>query len=232
MSTSGEYEPRLSESPGVKPAEVLPPLAPPRVAPPISPPTMPGALLTTPAKPQWPNVIGIIGIVVALLSGINGLWHLATPLSTYYMGRLARGDPSSDEMFSAMAEMSWYYYVAGAAKLVMSAWLIASSIGLMKRKRWSPLSMSAWGWGACVVAIGVAIGAGWIQMHAMSTAMASAGTGARGGPPPALMNTMGVVMGVFTGVFSAVFGMAFPVFVMIWMGRKKVREYVATWGVG
>jgi hypothetical protein len=29
-----------------------------------------------------------------------------------------------------------------------------------------------------------------------------------------------------------VFGMAFPVFVMIWMGRKKVREYVATWGVG
>lgn len=52
---------------------------------PVAPPTQPGELSVTARQPVWPNVVGVIAIVLASLAILGGVWEL---VSRYFLGNM------------------------------------------------------------------------------------------------------------------------------------------------
>lgn len=202
---------------------------------PVAPPTTQGEIGRRPA--QWPGVVGIVGIVLAILGMLKGLWTAGSPL---LFGALAGGydagagdDPVSAEL-AAIDRLQWVSVVDGLLGVLVWMWGLVVFVGVLKRRRWSLRQMTAWAWvkialGVLSVASGVVVQR--LVMGAMTAAAAkatpggAAGGGAFGANDPFMM----MVVVVLGAVVSLVLACAWPVFLLIWSRRRSVREEVATW---
>jgi hypothetical protein len=181
--------------------------------PPAYPPTPPPPPPPPPPYPQrpssWPKVIGIISIVLA------GLGLICTPIGL--ATRQAAGPAGAEAMAGAPAWYATYQVVSALAGIVVAALLLVAGILLCKRRPAGRTMHIAYAILNIVVAVGNVIAA--------VTAASNIDTG----PNEAALFVPVLIGGMVVGL---VIGLAYPVFLLVWFTRTKVRDEVAAWTAG
>lgn len=191
----------------------LPPVPP---AGPTVPPTARYAAPALPVAPVWPLAIGIICIVFGAGGVMVGLFGL---VSFSVFSSMTAGMQSAPQVIAEMQRMT---ILTSAVNTPISALLLAVGIGLAKRRRWSlPLAR---GWAVLrMVAAVVSVVAGVMVQSKQLAFMSS-----QGAVPPGMGRFTDLM--AFTGVlFGLAWAWALPVFLLVWLGREKIRGQTREW---
>jgi hypothetical protein len=156
-------------------------------------------------RPATPKVIGIIALV---FGGLGLLGQAMLPLMMLVMP--AEIEEIQRESMK-QGGYSWEYMMAMIALgAVISLWLIASGIGLLKYRRWGRLGFNAYAvLGIAMALYGVYTAATQVQSSPLDDLATMAEE----------METMTRV----TGVVSSLIGMIFPVLGLIFLNRPHVK---------
>jgi hypothetical protein len=184
----------------------------------MAPPTEPGEIERP--RTQWPMVVGVISIVLGSLGVLGGL---CGTIGQLFMGTLMSmaEDPEAQKMAGAMAAATPYQATSGVMMLIAAALLLASGIGLVRRRRWGVKLSVVWAVVRIVFAVAQAVLA-YLAHEAMMRELAKDPSI----PLPPGMMWMGGLMGAAIGL---VWGVAYPAFVLIWLNRRAVKEETAEW---
>lgn len=171
---------------------------------PMVPPTQAGPVYDLEPPSKWPVVVGIIAIVLSalgLLGGVCGMvmMTVAKPLMQ-----------NMPNMPAGALEITPTLIATTAVNLGLSVMLLVVGIGFLKRRAWSARLGMVW---AIVDIVAVIVNV------AVAPRMAAAQSG---GQAEAVGASIGMVCG-------ATFGLVFPVFLLIWLSRAKIKQEVASW---
>ena len=155
-------------------------------------------------RPAWATAIGVISVV------FGSLGVICTPVNLVMQQR----NPAMKAIFEHAPE--WfraYVLVSQAIGIVMALWLLAAGVLLLGRKPSAGLTHVAYSSVSLVMTVvGTAV-----------TAVAmSSGTMPENVAAPA---QFGLCIGM-------VIGPAYPVFLLIWFMRRKIRQEMASWRSG
>lgn len=177
-----------------------PPVVPPPT-PPLESPTGPGE-----RKPAWPIVIGIISIALA---GLGLVMNLS--------GLITGGVPSTQQG----VQMSWpewftkYARVSALAGMAIAVLLLAAGIALVRRRTAArPLHMTYAVLGIISALVGAVVGISVSKQVEVSDAQAA--------------QVMRIAM-LIGGIFAAAIAMVYPIFLLIWFDREKIRQQMQSW---
>jgi len=192
-----------------------------RLAAPAHPPTEPSGRFA-PAATSWPVVLGIVGLIFGIGGVLIGVYGMLSPWVTEWLR--VNLPPELHATFAAAARYNGPTIAVYAGSVLLGCLLLAGSIGLLKRARWSRRVLLAWGLAKAVHAMPATIIQVMLQNEAMNAAQAQAGGGAAAiaGPPQAIM------IG-FTIIISLTWLWALPAFVLIWLWRPAIRAECAAW---
>lgn len=190
----------------------------------FAPPTDPGEISTPQRPSNWPTVIGIIAIVFGALGILGGLWNAAAVFMVDTMASMM--PPGQADTFEVMREWRVWTVVFGLMAAVLAVLLLAAGIGLLQRKRGSVQLSRTWAVLKMLFVVGNSVFGYLVQQ---GTLAALAQQDPNFGKLPGQF--IGVI-GVFTIVFIIIWGWALPVFMLIWLSRKKVKADVSRWTPG
>ena len=161
-----------------------------------------------PKRPSWPITIGVLSIIFSsmpLLCTPFGLLMQATGIG-------------QNEVLTAFPD--WYRTYSILAGLVGIALgvveLLAGITSLKRRAVTRTLHLTYGALAVCLGIVGTAVAVGM-----MDTVTELSGL------PPQLQLTLRVSM--IGGMVGSVFGLAYPVFLLIWFSRVKIRRQVDAW---
>ncbi|MEE2906292.1 MAG: hypothetical protein VX527_00520 [Planctomycetota bacterium] len=123
--------------------------------------------------------------------------------------------------------------ISNVVSLGMSIWLLCAGVGLIRRKAWSVPSLVAWSWIRILVAIGWFIVV-WLSLDGALNAMVTqmqAQSMKEGQEIPLSMEMMRTIV-VITIVAMGLILIAWPVFLLFFLGRQHIRDEAAAWGGG
>ncbi len=198
----------------------LPPMEPhePRFAPPLAPTANPA-----PAEPaSWPKVLGVICIVFGGLGMLGGVWGIMSPLFNEWLAALM--PPEQQATMEAAAKVNPHPVATSLFMLAIAALLLAGGIGLVRRRGGAIGLLKAW---AVIKILWVIVGT-FLGLHASPELMEGVQKQMGSSPAPGMEAIMwaSVVFGIVAGILWVC---ALPVFVLIWFGRRKIRNEVASW---
>jgi hypothetical protein len=155
-----------------------------------------------PRQPVWPKVIGIISVVLASL----GL--VCTPISLF----LGMRGANAEEALKYFPDWWLAYTTVSCIVGILQAILLlaAGIVVLLKRPAGRVLHLV---YAVITIVLGMA-----------SSAIGATGLVTADMPAPIKIS---VAVGVFIGVLV---GMIYPVFLLIWFLRPRIRDQVAAWG--
>ncbi len=184
---------------------------------PLAPPTQPGAIVAPPRPSNWPNVIGIIAIVLGAGGILGGVWGAASPwlMSSLSWAML----PGQAESLQAWLPWTVSSSLAAAAVAIL---LLLGGIKLVKRNPAAPGLLRVWAilklpMAVCLTIVGIIVQREQFDVVQGSTTAMPMGS--------AFFDAL-TVFGV---VVSVVWYGALPVFMLIWFARKKSKAEVAGW---
>lgn len=187
--------------------------------PPQAPPTRPGELRLRTQRATWPTVLGIIAVVLAALGIVSRLGSLGMLLlmRSMFAGMDDEFHPATAGPFSDQW-LAWTVveYSLGAG---LAIWLLLAGIGLLQRRRWSPLAINFWAWSNIVFLLGEAILRFFVQRDQLAALQQ------RGGAGPGAM-TLSLI---FATLPWLLIGLAFPVVCLIVLNLASSRREVETW---
>jgi hypothetical protein len=131
--------------------------------------------------------------------------------------------PAGRETIGTLEVMGrWSEWIVSSSLLrtALATLLLATGIGLLKRRSWARPIGRAWAAARIVVAPVEAYVGHLMQMESLDW-MVQHGPS----PPPAVMG-IAFVAGAFVGLAWA---WALPVFMLVWLSRRKIREELAGW---
>lgn len=168
------------------------------------------------ARSRWPVLLGVVSIAFGGLGltcyGCQSAGTLLAPL----MAPQTEGAPSATfVVFSAVD-------YCGASML--SAWLLVAGIGLCMRKRWAARATSWWAVVKLAFTLVITIVTFPFLGELADRTMKSLEE-ARVNLDVGVTETL---MAVWT-IIGALFAMAWPLFLMIWFGRRSVQREVESW---
>lgn len=175
-----------------------------------------------PPATTWPTVLGIIGIILSVLGILGSTCSVALPfLWTPYINWLRDQNAVPEDQLDAMAASmapNWWLFLAGGVGLIFSIWLLMAAIGVLKRRRSGASSIFAWAMAYLVWAVIGMIG----NILLTPAPPAAAGNPASAGIDPQAFQVIGQACGF-------IFAAAYPVFVIFWMLRSRIKQEVAMW---
>jgi uncharacterized membrane protein YjfL (UPF0719 family) len=107
--------------------------------------------------------------------------------------------------------------------IALTLLLLIGGIGLANRRRWSARAMVIWGIGDLVLTL-VSFGGTLLTLPTFQQQMSQQNTAMPPGFGGAFMVGFMVSM-----CFGAAIGLVPPVFVLVWFGRRKIKDEVAGW---
>lgn len=201
----------------------------PVATPPPAPPTKQGDFVPVKPPESWPTVIGVISIIfgsLGVLSNVCGgvFLFLSEPLMSLVP------EEQASEMEAQMSSSMPYPFMQGGLmfiELVVSVLMLVGGIMLLRRRRAAAGLLFGTAW-LDLVANTAGAAVGFLVMQAQMKAMQENAEMAQQMPAGigSLVQGAGGVMMFVQWVFLAIW----PVFVLIWFSRSKVRESVAAWG--
>jgi hypothetical protein len=188
-------------------------------------------------EPAWPKVFGVISVVLGglgmatngcgALSGLIGGTLMTTFMKNFMPKGTAPGAADAAQFDQLMDSLRPWMVVSGVVSLVnlgVSVWLLVAGIGLLKRRASAIRQHIGWSWvriAMVLVTAGIAVA----SQFASSAAMAKLQTGQGG----AAMAGVTELMAVFQAVITVAFGVAYPIVVLVYMSKQKVKDQVAGW---
>jgi len=187
-------------------------------APPIQQAFAPEATRST-----WPTVVGILSMVLGGFGAMGSFWQMVAP---FMMGAIAEAAPQDDAAsagaFAAMGQWQIPLVIIGLVSLVLAIVLLVAGSKLLSRKFQCVTLYKRWAIARMIVAlpaVGIAAMSQMQQMQNMTD---------QGQAPAAFAGMMNVML-VFMIVFGLAFAWAFPIFILFWFNRQKIRDEVGTW---
>lgn len=175
----------------------------------------------TPASPacsRWPDVIGILGIILCVIIFVDKLDDLATLTWTQERWRALVGADLADLIIRSLPPVG-VRLVTSLAHMVLAVILFAACLALRRRRRAGVSRCRAWA-GLAIVWVVLEIGwaAWWLAQRTEAIA------GAAGISPAAWQGYAGFGIAV-----ALVLLLAFPVFLLVWLGRSEVKAEYEGW---
>jgi hypothetical protein len=193
----------------------------------MTPPLERGALPEGEARSsRWPTVIGTIGIVLAslgLFCGCMGYFGPALAQWGVDMQTQQGQTPDPYAVASVQAQRNLFMFAAivTTAGMIVAVLQMVGSISLVRRRPSARSLMMVYAILAIVMAC---VGAGFQIMLNGETERLAAEQGAQA---PAGFGAIGLIIGLSFGI---VLGLGWPVFLLIWFSRRKIRDEVEQWG--
>lgn len=188
---------------------------------PVAPPTRPGAAWAVPAESSWPKVIGIIAIVLGSLGILGGVYGVFTPQLLGFFESLM--PPGQEGGFEALEQHAGWTVATSLVGMAVAALLLVGGIGLAKRRPGSVAMCRVWSVLKIVLVL-VNSAVAYRLMLTQFDAMGQSGPGAMPMGPG-----FGKVIAMFGVVVGLAWGWALPVFLLIWLGRGKIKAETSGW---
>lgn len=204
------------------------PFEPPAESPAAAPPIEAGDFVPVAPPEGWPTVIGVLGIIFGGLGVIQGACGAAGMVMMSFAGGLIPEDSGTD--LDAQMQQSFPYPVPQGLQMVaefgLALVLLVGGIMLLKRSRRSAGVLTTYAWlDLTANTLGAILGYFVItsQVEALkeNPDLAQAPAGMAG-----IMGAIGPVAVAVGWVFAAVW----PVFLIIWFRRAKIRASMEAWG--
>ena len=187
-----------------------------------APASVPGMI--PPAPSVWPTVIGTISIVLGAMGllcyGCGAIGELVTPLLANVVPEEALG-PQPEGAFLV------YWIASHCVALLLSLWLLVAGIGIAQRRAWSRSASVGWAITKMVAAVGDTVLA-FVFISEMATHVSESWTGGQPQAPQAPEGVVEVFL-AFMIVLGFFFALIWPVFLLIWFARRRVRAEIAQW---
>ena len=197
-------------------SQVVPPTRP------LTPPVHRGPQAVRPS--QWPGVIGTISMVLGCLAVLGGCFGVVFgPIFAVIAKKLP---DEAAEAIAPMGEMMVWMVLSGVATTLIGAMLAVGGWGLIKRRRWCRSVCMTWAVLKMLLVIASSVMSFFIFREQMEMVMEQGGNA---GLPPFFTSLMRA-SGAFGVLIGILWGWAFPVFILIWFSRQKIRTEAAGWG--
>lgn len=188
----------------------------------MTPPTEGGYLEERPTR--WPTVIGVIAIVLASLGMLCTCGSVFSPQFLKWAQEQAQKAGRSDPAMDAQIEVMSQFYAIFVGLLIIGFILaivqLIAGITLLRRRRSARGMFMVYALVALILAI-LNIGLQVVMTQAISAKLHEQGeTAAAAGA------WASAAFGLCIGI---VLGMGWPVFLIIWFSRQKIKNEVATW---
>ena len=200
------------------------PIAPQNMTPPPNaiPPQQPGEIGSPEQTTTWPKVVGVISIVLGSGACLSGGWGFAAPRFMKMMADLLPQDQAAP--FTAMQEWSTWILISSSLTILIALVLLVTGIDLVRRRRrgiklgriWAVLKMI---FAVCGTVIGFVIQKE--QFLQMSEQLRQQNAPIDG--------SVLVVFGAVGAVFGILWACVYPVFLLIWFSRAKVKAEYVQW---
>jgi len=162
------------------------------------------------AQPIWPTVVGIISLCLAGFGGLMTLFGMI--FQTFAQGLQT---PQQREMMASMPDWhQTYQLVSQVIWLAMAILLAVGGVMLLKRRQLARTLHVAF------AVIGVVLAIGFTVVGLISTSQMQV-------PGPA--DTIVKVTTIVTTIIGMFVSLAYPVFLLIWFARAKVKQHIQTW---
>ncbi|MHC4416033.1 MAG: hypothetical protein ACYS0G_12185 [Planctomycetota bacterium] len=171
-------------------------------------------------KPSgWPMAIGVINIVLASIGLLcYGCGSINTMVSPWLAGMV----PEDQQPVTAQGVQLVVQVVQMCAAALMSVWLLFAGIGLTRRRAWSRVNCIGWSIVKILLSL---LGTGIGLLFAQQTVDQFNDQLSKSGQA----FTLTVPMIMIAVVVSLAWFMIWPIFMLIWFSRAKIREEVAQW---
>ena len=167
-------------------------------------------------RPQWPTVIGTIGIVLGFILLVDKVDDVMTLRWTAQEWRRIFAPDLADLIARTMPPVAWRVFSA-AAQISLAVFLIVGALALRRRTRNGVSLCRLWAWLAIIwVLVTVGRGVLWLQQHA--------------GELPELASVSWQGYAAFGIVVAVALLLAFPVFLLVWLSQPAVRAEYGRWG--
>ncbi len=172
-------------------------------------------------------MIGVIAIVLGALGCLQGLWSVVGSLvSDAFLSMMpANAMPEMEAMQDVLRRARPGTIVLGLLVLAVAVLLIVGGARLLGRRPQGARLLVTYAWLRLPVVL-LSAGFAYWQQKAMFEAMQQMQGG--GGMPANLSGAMAFGQAAFV----ALWGAAWPVFLLIWFGRGKIKDEVAGWSSG
>lgn len=198
----------------------------PSMTPPI-PPTEPFGYVPIASRPSWPKVIGIISIVLGSLGTLQGCSTALSPFFLPFAADFMRAmppqaqNPGVDSLTVAQKWLPWTV-TQGLLSLAVAILLLVSGIGLLQRRPWGVSASRVW----AVIKILLAAFVGVLTYYIVGDQVEAM----RNAPNmPPMPQGFFAFIGIWSTVLGLLLGWAYPVFMLIWLGRRTVCEECRLW---
>ncbi|MFG0247310.1 MAG: hypothetical protein ACF8OB_00370 [Phycisphaeraceae bacterium JB051] len=182
------------------------------------------------AQSSWPTVIGIISIIFGSLGALGSVYQAVAP---FLMGMAAGFVPEDDEqarvMFESMAKWKFPLMGVGIVNLIFYIILIVCGAKLVGHHAAASSLHKKWAIAKILFSlVGVTITT-MAQISQMRLTMQQQSQAMGGGGGAQFFETAMMVAMVVAVLMGLVFACAYPVFVLIWFSREKVKNEVQSW---
>ncbi|MFO0491115.1 MAG: hypothetical protein ACK51T_01635 [bacterium] len=203
-----------------------------------TPPTVPGAVPLPLSR--WPAVLGVISIVLGGFGvlrnscGVFGAFSTGL-ITTFFSSQPGASGPEMQQQVALMQAgmpSPMLSVLEACLALLTSVLLLIAGIQCVRRESMARVLHLVWAGARVLVAVLTCV-VGYLTMQSQAKViqgMGGAGGGAAGMPPgfAGYMSIMGRV-GI---VLTFAWGVAYPVVVVVWFSKLKVRAEVAGWAKG
>lgn len=176
-------------------------------------PSMPPTAST--ASPQWPRVIGTIGIILGIIIFLDQVDDLLLLRWTEEDWRRIFAPDIAALIGQATPSVGWRLF-SSVIQMGLGVLLFVGSLALRRRSRSGVFVCRLWAWlaiGWTVLTIGWAIW--WLQRHA--------------GEISGLSDVSWQGYATFGIVLALVLLLAYPVFLLVWLSKRDVQTEYKTW---
>lgn len=190
-----------------------------------APPVTSGDLQPLEPPRSWPTVIGVLGIIFASLGILGGFCGMISPFSGAFFVDMVP-EEQRDQMIAQMQLSNPYPLAAAGVQLVefvLSIVLMVGSVQLLRRAQGAPGLLKGYAVADLIAnfigaGFGVVVGLSQIEKLKADPSLADVA-----GP------MAGQTMIIFAIVMFLVAGI-WPVFLLLWFGRDRIRDDIARWG--
>ncbi len=187
-----------------------------------APASVPGTI--PPAPSVWPMVIGTISIVVGAMGllcyGCGAIGEMLGPL-------LANVVPSEALGTQPQGVFLVNWIASHSVALLLSLWLLVAGIGIAQRRPWSRPASIGWAITKMVVAVGDTVLA-FVFISDIAAHVSESWSGGQQQTPQLPEGVIEVMM-AFMIIAGFFFALIWPVFLLIWFARRRVRTEIADW---
>ena len=189
--------------------------------PPSAPPVTPGVIAPRPSR--WPAIIGTIAIVFGILATLGGCVGLVVmPVIEAFMEAV----PSQQNpALAGLSDWKQWTIPGSLAGMALGILLLVGGSGLLKRRSWGHRVCLGWAGLKMILVIYMATIQYQIAIDQAEAIRNDPNMQSLPAPFASIMQSFGMI-GVIVGV---IWGWALPVFLLVWLSRRKIRAEMQSW---